>query len=164
MNMKTTLSIPVSWVLFPITIPIAVVRIVLAVVCAAVCFPVAVVTAISADNPYAAWGWKTNYKTLSEELKKSNKEEGTSREVLIIPGWLLRLGGLPVRQVTLWELVCDYCHSRPHAKNWRYSDGKLVPSHIRRGVIDSQALATEHTQLEEQRQQKADKINSLSQV
>lgn len=163
--MKTTLSIPVSWALFPFTIPIMALRIVLAVVCAAVSFPVAVVTAIAADNPYAAWGWKTNYKTLSQELKKSNKEEGTAREVLIIPGWLLRLGGLRVRQVTLWELGdSDYSHVRPHANNWRYADGKLVSTHIRRGVIDSQDIETEQALLEEQRQQKADKINSLSQV
>ncbi len=138
-----SIKIPLFWALFPITIPILLVRIALATACAIVCWPVNVVSFVEEiPSRLRGFGWKTSYKVLSKEAVK-----GTRREVLITPGWILRLGGLHSRIVTIWQF-----------QKWCYSNGHEVHYSFVRIIRHAEELAEEQADEEKMIRERLEKI------
>ncbi len=135
-----TISIPLSFIFFPITIPILLVRIVVASICTIVFFPVPTTGSVR--------GWKTNYKILS----KQQHGQDTVREVLITPGWIPRIGGLSSQLVTIWKLLGRF------PDKWCYSNGHMVPDHVRHSIQRAEELADCHAREEKNIRERLERI------
>lgn len=96
--MSTTVSIPVSYIFFPITLPIALLRLVVAGVAAAVISPVSLITYLRARlNQFeSVFGYARKYQVLKTEKNKrreSNQYLYRIQEVLVRPGFIAALAG-----------------------------------------------------------------------
>lgn len=98
-----TISIPVSYILFPVTLPIALVRLVAASVVAVV---IGLGTLITCDNGHdAVFGYARKYTVLEEKYV-----HGTSghcgfcriQKVRVRPGFVPRIAGAKPKIVALW--------------------------------------------------------------
>lgn len=132
--MAAKITIPVSYIFFPITFPIRLVRLALAGVLAVVLSPMtfmeAIYTARRTIKPDAPFGYRRKYEILDTEYKSFSRGSLNSHrnyfkihEVLITPGFLVRLGGAKPNLLTLWMGDGAFL-----------TDGSDIPSRIYNGV------------------------------
>ena len=138
-----TINIPVFWALFPITFPILLVRVLLATICAIIVSPITFVTWLNETDASLGFGWKASYKVLNRVQKEHKNYSGiTVREVLIYAGWILRIVGIRSQEVKIYTLGVGI------SSTWCYSNGELIPTHVRNSIEKKESLSGDLEQKE----------------